>query len=84
MEEINIALKHNVRQCLVELYGKEKVDDNWEMVEDAMAHTLIFSNKLPINNVSDCSHEWRGETYDNMGFALTEYCDKCDLTRDCC
>ena len=37
-----------------------------------------------LHNVSKCSHEWRGETYDSMGFALTEYCDKCDLTRDCC
>ena len=52
MEEVNISLKYNVRQSLIELYGKKEVDENWEMVEDAMEHMLIFSNKLPIHNVS--------------------------------
>ena len=36
-----------------------------------------------LNPVIDCSHEWIGETYDSIGFALTEYCDKCDIQRDC-
>jgi len=32
--------------------------------------------------VSNCSHEWKSETFDNMGFCLTEYCELCGATRD--
>jgi len=51
MDELDEHLKYNVRQSLIELYGKTEVDECWEIIEDAMAHTLIFSNKLPIHNV---------------------------------
>tara|TARA_R110002153_G_C13058486_1_gene471856 strand:+ start:293 stop:460 length:168 start_codon:yes stop_codon:yes gene_type:complete len=53
MEELSDTLKYNVRQSLIELYDKKEVDECWDIIEDAMMHTLIFSNKLPIHLVID-------------------------------
>jgi len=41
---------------------------------------------LPIDSVSNCSQEceWKADTFDNIGMALTEYCEECGAKRDCC
>jgi len=48
----------------------------------------IFLNQgqsLPIDSVSNCSQEceWKADTFDNIGMALTEYCEECGEKRDC-
>lgn len=42
--------------------------------------------KLTIHDVSNCSQEceWKADTFDNIGMALTEYCEECGAKRDCC
>ena len=39
---------------------------------------------LPIDSVSNCSQEceWKADTFDNIGMALTEYCEECGAKRD--
>ena len=39
-----------------------------------------------LNSVSNCPQEceWKADTFDNIGMALTEYCEKCGAKRDCC
>jgi len=41
---------------------------------------------LNIDLVSNCSQEceWKADTFDNIGMALTEYCEECGAKRDCC
>ena len=39
-----------------------------------------------IHDFSNCSQEceWKADTFDNIGMALTEYCEECGAKRDCC
>ena len=47
---------------------------------------LKQGQSLPIDIVSNCSQEceWKADTFDNIGMALTEYCEECGAKRDCC
>ena len=41
---------------------------------------------LGIADVSNCSQEceWKADKFDNIGIALTEYCEECGAKRYCC
>jgi len=78
---------------IIELHAKKlkeevgmalNYDECFYLIEDAVNDALKQGQTLPIDNVSNCSHEWKADTFDNIGMALTEYCDECEAKRDCC
>ena len=77
---INITIRElqldgDTAMKLIKLIKKEE-PEIWKVLKGELTEALN------IQNVSNCSHEWKSDTFDQMGFCLTEYCDLCDETRD--
>jgi hypothetical protein len=78
----------------IEIYEERR--DGLQMKRDAFVKLWRDSSEfvdiflkqrqsLPIDSVSNCSQEceWKADTFDNIGMALTEYCEECGEKRDC-
>ncbi len=61
----------------------EKHHNIAEQILDRLDKVVRSSNV--IHDVSNCSKEceWKADTFDNIGVALTEYCEECGVKRDC-
>ena len=66
-------------------FGGSIPNDRIQEVDDYFK-ALKQGQSLPIDSVSNCSEEceWKADTFDNIGMALTEYCEECGAKRDCC
>ena len=88
---MNKAQKYLIDNNLADIVLNEKefpenTPDNakkWIYLSDVLTqYSEQQVSKLPIHSVSKCSQEWKADTFDNMGFCLTEFCENCDETRD--
>ena len=72
-------------------FGTDEILDIIKLTPEQLLNTLQANEDntseepaLNIDLVSNCSHEWKTNSCDTMGFALTEYCENCDTQRDFC
>jgi len=65
-------------------YSDKLVVDRYELAERYAVNQ--DKNNEVLDLVSYCSQEceWKADTFDNIGIALTEYCEECGAKRDCC
>lgn len=65
---------------------KDHTEITWseERINDSDVRFVLSDNSV-IHSVSNCSQEceWKADTFDNIGMALTEYCEECGAKRDC-
>ena len=81
-------MKNTFENALKYVRHLDSIEHTWSESEKTLATAMLsYAAKTSeksdcISNVSNCSHEWKSDTFDHMGFCLTEYCNLCDETRD--
>ncbi len=83
---MNEEIKQLLIDCANFIQPYDDGGNEAERLMERLDKALEQGQSLPIDSVSNCSQEceWKADTFDNIGMALTEYCEECGAKRDCC